>query len=331
MRPRGNIHFSTVENQRGIQKAEASVAGTTLPSDPLWPRAAHWIVPAAEKTPTADLALLGVPASATSITPTGAHATPAAIREALARYSTYSAAHRIDVAELAAVDLGDVAEPDHAEGEARVGKAVLGAANSRLLLALGGDNSITYSVMTGLWPEPEALADVGLITVDAHHDLRDGISNGSPVRRLLEAGLPGENIVQLGIADFSNSAAYAQRALDAGITVISRGEFRRKSLEELVGYALHRAGAGGRPVYVDLDIDACDRAVVPGCPSAAPGGFSADEMRRFAFAFGCDPRVRAIDITEIDATTDALDGRTVRLAALLVLEAAAGLAMRRVG
>jgi formiminoglutamase len=36
--------------------------------------------------------------------------------------------------------------------------------------------------------------------------------------------------------------------------------------------------------------------------------------------------VRAIDITEIDAANDSEDGRTVRLAALLVLEIAAGLA-----
>jgi len=313
-----------------MQKAEAPVAGTTLPSDPLWPRAAHWIVPAAEKTPSADLALLGIPACDTSITPTGAHATPAAVREALLRYSTYSTSHHVDVADLLAVDLGDVAKPDRAQGEARVRKAVAGASRSGLLVALGGDNSITYSVMTGLWPAEGELAGVGLITVDAHHDLRDGANNGAPVRRLLEAGLPGANVVQLGIADFSNSAAYAKRALEAGITVISRDEFRHRPLTQLVAYALERAGAGGRPVYVDLDVDACDRAVVPGCPSAAPGGFSADEMRQLAFAFGSDPRVRAIDITEIDATTDALDGRTVRLAALLVLEAAAGLAGRRV-
>jgi formiminoglutamase len=38
--------------------------------------------------------------------------------------------------------------------------------------------------------------------------------------------------------------------------------------------------------------------------------------------------VRAIDITEIDASIDTDDARTVRLAALLVLEAAAGLASR---
>jgi formiminoglutamase len=38
--------------------------------------------------------------------------------------------------------------------------------------------------------------------------------------------------------------------------------------------------------------------------------------------------VKGIDVTEIDAGTDAVDGRTARLGALLVLEAAAGLATR---
>jgi formiminoglutamase len=35
-----------------------------------------------------------------------------------------------------------------------------------------------------------------------------------------------------------------------------------------------------------------------------------------------------MDITEIDATADSADQRTVRLGALLILEAAAGLARR---
>jgi len=299
-----------------------------LPADPLWPRAAHWFVPATEDGASCDLALLGVPAYRTSITPTAAHATPAAVREALLRYSTYCGSRDIDVATLSAIDFGDVMEPDGDDGEARVHEAVARTAGAELLFALGGDNSITYSVMTGLWPSREELAGAGLITIDAHHDLRDGITNGSPVRRLIEAGLPGENVVQLGIADFSNSAAYAARARELGVTVISREEFRSRPAGELVAYALGRAGAGGRPVYVDIDMDAGDRAVVPGCPSAAPGGFSADEMRQLAFTLGADSRVRAIDITEVDSTIDASDQRTVRLAALLVLEAAAGLASR---
>jgi len=68
--------------------------------------------------------------------------------------------------------------------------------------------------------------------------------------------------------------------------------------------------------------------VVPGCPAAAPGGISADEIRQFALLAGKTKTVTSIDITEIDATADSADQRTIRLAALLILEAATGLALR---
>jgi arginase family enzyme len=67
---------------------------------------------------------------------------------------------------------------------------------------------------------------------------------------------------------------------------------------------------------------------VPACPAAAPGGISADELRQFAYLAGWSSLVKSLDITEIDATKDAPDDRTIRLAALLILEAAAGLATR---
>ncbi len=295
--------------------------------DPLWPRAAHWIEPAPDAMTHGDLALIGVPAHKTSLSPTGADATPAAVREALMRYSTYCATRDVDVSALRAYDLGDIEEPDGPAGEQRVRESVAEAAwRFRLLMAIGGDNSITYPVMRGVLGE--GLSECGLITVDAHHDLRDGVSNGSPVRRLVEAGLPGGHIVQIGIADFANSAAYAARARELGIMVVPRAQLRDRPLEEIAARALDVAGHGGRPVFVDLDVDVCDRAAAPGCPASAPGGISADELRQLAYFFGRDERVRGIDITEVDATADAPDGRTVRLAALLVLEAAAGLGAR---
>jgi formiminoglutamase len=93
--------------------------------------------------------------------------------------------------------------------------------------------------------------------------------------------------------------------------------------------ALRIAGADG-PVHVDLDVDVCDRSVVPACPAAAPGGISAYEIRQAARLLAADPRVRGIDITEIDATKDSEDGRTVRLGALLILESIAGFQLRAI-
>ena len=67
---------------------------------------------------------------------------------------------------------------------------------------------------------------------------------------------------------------------------------------------------------------------MPACPAAAPGGISAFEIRQAARLLAADPRVKGIDITEIDASKDSEDERTVRLGALLILEAMAGFQLR---
>jgi formiminoglutamase len=294
-----------------------------LPHDPKWTRANTLI---ATTNPSAKIALVGVPANKGSISPTSADQTPDAIRGALARFSTYSTSQDIELSEEFFTDLGNIDSPDGSEGVARVHSFVKDLLSKhQLIIALGGDNSITYSVASGLWPD---LSKSGLITFDAHHDLRDGQSNGSPVWQLIQAGLPGKSIVQIGIADFANSVQYSQRAKENGITVVTRAQLREQSIGEVLRKALEIAGADGREIYVDLDVDVCDRSVVPACPAAMPGGISADELRQAAFLVGADKRVRAIDITEIDSAADSDDQRTVRLGALLVLEAASGFATR---
>jgi arginase family enzyme len=151
------------------------------------------------------------------------------------------------------------------------------------------------------------------------------VSNGSPVRRLIEAGLDGKKVVQIGIADFSNSVEYAQRAKELGITVIPRSALRSRSVNDVWAEAISIAGESA---FVDFDMDVCDRSVVPACPAAAPGGISADEIRQFAFLAGQSKSVIGADITEIDSTKDSSDERTVRLAALVVLEMIAGYSTR---
>jgi formiminoglutamase len=294
-----------------------------LSHDENWPRANTLFTAGLNAS---DFALIGIPAHKSSLSPTSANLTPGAIREALARYSTFAGSTKTDLTKLAMVDLGDVTDPDFADGEAKVAASVENLlANHKLVMALGGDNSITYSVARGLWKD---LSKVGVITFDAHHDLRDGQSNGSPIWRLIQAGLPGKNIVQIGISDFANSAAYSKRAEDNGITVIDRAMMRSQSIEKIVTDALAIAGANGREIYVDVDVDVCDRSVAPACPASVPGGITADELRNAVRLVAKDHRVRAIDITEIDAALDTPDQRTIRLAALLVLEAAAGVASR---
>lgn len=290
-----------------------------LAKDGLWQRANTLFKPNLKQ---ADIALLGFPVHKSSITPNSCHLAPKAIRSALARYSTYSASTDVDLRELKITDLGDVTGADSNNGKKVIAKKVNGLLDKYgLLIALGGDNSITYTVASGLFGD---LSKVGLITLDAHHDLRDGNTNGSPVWRLIQAGLPGKNIVQIGISDFANSKEYSTRAKEAGIFVITRAQLRNKSIQDAMKQAFAHLGRNVDHIYVDLDVDVCDRSVAPACPAATPGGISADELRQAAFLAGANYKVRAVDITEIDPKRDSKDERTVRLAALLVLEIAAG-------
>ena len=247
------------------------------------------------------------------------------MREALRRYSpTLLGPPPVDLNDVLRIaDAGDIDEPDGQAGEASV-RAAVAALRERadMVIALGGDNSLTYSVAQGA-------GAAGLITIDAHFDLRDGVSNGSPVRRLVEDGLDPRRIVQLGIADFANSVAYAQRAADLGITVVTMDELRRRGASDVAAQALEIAGAGGGPIHVDVDVDVADRSVAPGCPASVPGGLAAWELRALVRALAAGERVHSADIAEVDATADAPDGRTVRLAALCALELLAGLAARR--
>lgn len=294
-------------------------------TDPRWPTAADWLA-AGPRGRDVDLAVLGVPTFASSISPTGAHATPAAVRRHLERLSTWSVSRSLDLADLAPLDLGDVEAPDEAEKGAQRVRTAVGEAlgRARLLLAIGGDNSATLPVLAGHGD----LARAGLVTLDAHHDFREGHSNGSPVRELIDAGLDPTRVVQIGIADWANSRSYYDELVGLGATVMTLAEVELRGVDECLARALDIAGSADGAVHVDLDLDVCDRSVAPGCPASLPGGLAVADVLAVAAGAGEDPRVRSIDITEVDATRDAPDERTVRLAALCVLEAAAGLASR---
>jgi formiminoglutamase len=294
-----------------------------LAHDPLWPRAGDW--PAWAPGAHADAVLVGIPTWRTALSPGQAHTTPAAIRDALRSFSA-DALVRPDGARVTVLDAGDVPEPDGSGEAAATARLSELASTASLVIVLGGDNAATVPAALGAWGT--RIGTAGLVTLDAHHDLRDGISNGSPVRRLLEAGLAGSRVSQLGIEPLANSAAYRARAERHGIAVVTRAQLLSTPIEAAMSAALDRAASAGGPVHVDLDLDVCDRGVAPGCPASVPGGLSAIELRTAARLAGAHPAVTSIDLTELDATRDTADQRTVRLAALCVLELIAGVGTR---
>jgi formiminoglutamase len=273
-----------------------------------------------------NVAMIGVSTYQTSVSPRSSTSTPDAIRAALHRYSTWSWASRVDLAEyVAVVDHGDVEQPDGDGARGRLA-AMLEGVDAPLTMFLGGDNAATWHAMGAF--AGDQLDQFGLITLDAHLDMRDGRSNGSSVRQLLDEGLDPRHVIQVGLGEYSNSAAYARDSLKRGVRIIERDAFHREDAAVIARRALAVARQGGRKVYVDIDLDVADRSVVPGCPASVPGGLSANEVRRFVRELTTSTHVAAIDFTEVDVEQDAPDQRTVRLAALLVLETLAGVQRR---
>src|SRR5262249_17469286 len=142
------------------------------------------------------------------------------------------------------------------------------------VVVIGGDNGVTRPGVHGVADSlagspPGSLKNCGLITLDAHFDLRDlsdGLTNGNPVRALLADGLPGEYIVQIGIQPFANSEAYARVASDAGITVVTMSQIRAHGVERLLTESLDDLSERVEHIYVDLDIDSLDRIFAPATP-----------------------------------------------------------------
>ncbi|GAC1411456.1 MAG: formimidoylglutamase [Actinomycetota bacterium] len=291
-------------------------------ADPKFPRASEAI---ADKVMRPHALMLGVPYAGGSLSQARCDATPAAMRGMLHRFSAYSSDVGVTLEIASILDVGDVETVTGVpEMQARIELCVRALCERypRLPLAVvGGDNSITAGCVPGV--EADAL-----ITFDAHHDVRDGFSNGSPVRQVLEGGVPGERIVQIGIHGFANGREYAERAADAGIVWVSPPTVRQNGIDGVVDQTCARlAQNDASAVWVDFDIDCLDRAFAPGTAASMPGGLWPADLERAAFLCGVSPLVRGIDITEVDASAD-VGQITVRTACAILLAFYAGVATR---
>lgn len=277
-----------------------------------------------------DLVVVGVPTSSASLTPSEAWRAPAAVRAALARLSVFDSESRADLRSLAVADAGDwpVSDLDMDAAKAAVEEEARALRAGPLHVFLGGDNAITRPLVTGL--AGGDLSSVGILTLDAHHDVRTtepGPTNGSPIRGLIEDGLPDGRVVQVGIHSFANSAEYRAYCDDHGVEVITMETVDEVGAGWAVTSALHDLAARCEWIYVDIDVDVLDAAFAPGCPGARPGGMSPRQLAAAARAAGAHPAVRAVDIVEVDPSRDPT-GVTVLNAATVLLAFVSGVVTR---
>lgn len=289
-----------------------------------WPRVTDLI---GNEEP-AEVALIGAPMEAGSVTPGRCDLAPATIRQALRRFSSYDLLSGEEL-HRRVVDMGDLPVTGlmPADGFATIRNAVAAATSAHpLAILLGGNNAVTRPAAHGLGLP---LSEVGLITLDAHFDMRgteDGPRNGNPVRCLLEDGLPGRNICQIGLAPFANTAKMHDDAVAAGIDVIDIDMVHRDDIANIIDDALSHLDHVER-IIVDFDIDVIDRSQCPGAPGARPGGMNVNDFFLAARILAAHPKVAVVDLTEFDPSLDVGD-ITALAAARWVCEILIGYEMR---
>ncbi len=256
--------------------------------------------------PDAPVALIGAAVNERSLTPGRCDLGPKALRAVLPRFSTYDVETGLELA-TRVHDAGDIFVKALAPAEAfaPVRDAVKAQAGRALTVLAGGNNAITRPGVHGL-----GLERVGLLTLDAHFDLRDtdqGLTNGNPVRALLEDGLVGARISQLGLAPFANTRRAHETARAAGISVRTARECRERGLAAVVAEELERLSGLVDAIYVDFDIDVIDRSQWPASPGARPGGVGVHDFFEATRAVGAHAKVKAVDLTEYDPSLEVGD------------------------
>ena len=290
-----------------------------------WPSLSELIVAADAAAP---VGLVGAPLAAGSVSPGQCDRAPQLLRQTLKRIGLYDVETRRELSSRIA-DRGDVALDGLSIEDASplIRDAVRASFETHALtLLVGGNNAVTRPGVLGLGLP---LDRIGLITLDAHFDMRDldqGLSNGNPVRALIADGLPGGNIAQVGLAPFANSRAMHDDAVAAGNLVITIGEVRANGIERAIGRALDHV-AHCEAIVVDCDIDVIDRAQMPGAPGARAGGLAVHDFFAATRRLAADSRVRVIDLTEWDPSLDPGD-LSALTAARWVAECLAGYEMR---
>jgi formiminoglutamase len=256
---------------------------------------------------------------------TGARAAPIEIRKHFYRL-TPDPASVADFRRLLAhaADLGDAEVTGDLERDQRglAEEIAPYLARGTVVIVIGGGHETSFGHFLGY---AEAGRPMEILNWDAHPDVRElkegrGHS-GSPFRQALlhESGLCRRyrvaGLQRHGAAEAhvgfvaSRGAVYFADEVDPGLVGRLYGEIEDDAL-------------------VSFDMDAVDQAFAPGVSAPAAGGLSPGLWLEAAYRAGRCPKIRSIDLVEVNPRHDP-DGRTARLAAVTLWHLFRGLADRR--
>ncbi len=246
---------------------------------------------AASSFDDAGVAILPVPFEATVSYGGGTARGPEAILRASAQVELYDEQtgrepFRAGLFTDAMLDVGGATAEVVPRVEGRIGELMDAG---KWVLMLGGEHSITPG---GVAAAVRRNADLHLVQLDAHADLRqdyegDRWSHACAMARCADFGVP---ITAIGIRNYGiDEARWIRRGIP-GYRIVHAWEMEH---ETWIDRALD--GLDVKPVYLTIDLDYFDPAVIPATGTPEPGGGAwwptlrfLDRLVRRANVVGCD-------------------------------------------
>ncbi len=248
---------------------------------------------------TAAVAILPVPYDGTVSYRPGARDGPRAIIEASRFLELYEPDLDVEPSQWGIATLPEL-EPNVSgpeENIARVEHAVGTLANAgKLPVMLGGEHSLTLGAVRALAKRHPGLS---VLHLDAHADMREtyqgsSYSHACVMRRVREVIAEGGGAVtQGGIRSISQEET--QHIRDAnirGVHLYTPGLYRDPTAIDALLAAL------GDTVYVTVDLDALDPAIMPAVGTPEPGGLSWQEILDIARAVQRRSHIVGFDVME---------------------------------
>lgn len=238
----------------------------------------------------AAAAILPVAYDATSTWKKGADRGPAAILEASTQVELYdietaSEPYRHGIATLDEVRLDGAPEELVEEVERRTA-AIL--ERGQLPVILGGEHSVSIGAIRAA---AAAAAGMSVLQIDAHADTRDSY-HGSPYNHACVMARARElcPVVQVGIRslDVAELEALDTRRVFWGHELHGGDQWLARVVDLLTA-----------EVYVTIDLDAFDPALMPATGTPEPGGMSWQQVTALLAAVAAARRIVGFDVVEL--------------------------------
>ncbi|MCF2972019.1 agmatinase [Synechococcus sp. Nb3U1] len=281
----------------------------------------------------AQAILLPVPYEATTSYGKGTAKGPQALLEASAYVEIYDevrdrepALHPDSPTEISrywtapAVEFTDPHEPAMAEIQRRAAEWVK---PGQFLLSIGGEHSITGPLIAAHVPH---YPELHVLQIDAHCDLRNSYegsrySHASAMARVVEQ--VDNRLTQVGIRSIcaEDRQAIRERRLHTFFAHSLQSKPPHQWIQEVIATL-------GPQVYLTVDVDGLDPAVVPATGTPEPGGLGWWETLELIRALGQQRQIVGADVVELSVTgeqeTDRRSAFTVAKLTYQILAAALG-------